>query len=139
MSAQPWLWARYVRFVRLQLKSAEKLEEVTRRAVRHCAGSIGLWVERLRALEAINAAPEEVQAAFESSLGAPLAADGDEGDEGDGDATLCAAAGAAHYGGSSHVRMLLVYSQYQRRRALAAMAAASDGGSGASPISAMSM
>ena len=122
LHAEPWVWARYIKFVRSSLKSAEVLEEVTRRAVRQCGTSIGLWVERLRAIEARGTA-DAVKEGFEAAWGSvpftPEAAPG-EGDGGEGDAALQAAAGHAYYGGSAHVRLLLAYSQYQRRRATAA-------------------
>ena len=108
LHAEPWVWARYIKFVRSSLKSAEVLEEVTRRAVRQCGTSIGLWVERLRAIEArgtADAVKENFEAAWGSVPFTPEAAPG-EGDGGEGDAALQAAAGHAYYGGSAHVRLL---------------------------------
>ena len=60
---------------------------------------------------------------FRPRWGAPLGADGYavEGDGGEGDVAAAGAAGAAHFGGSGHVRLLLVFSQYQRRRVVAAI------------------
>ena len=52
LCSRPWAWARYVRFLREELKSASLSAEVSARAVRHCPGSLALRVERLRALEA---------------------------------------------------------------------------------------
>ena len=98
------------------------------RAVRHCAGSVALWVERLRALETAKASPTEIKAAFDAAWSSPLSdgygPDGQQlaGDEADGDAALSAAAGHTHYGygAQPHLRLLLAYSQYQRRRLLVA-------------------
>ena len=126
LCAQPANWLRYLRFLRDGLKAPPLVAAASARAVRNCAGSAALWAERLRALEASGASPDEMQSEFERALSAQLAADDDDDDE----AAAAAAAAGGGGGGSplgGYLRLLHVYSQYQRRRAAALDAGDADG------------
>ena len=86
--------------------------------MRCCAADAHLWVARLRALEEAAAPAEEVRAAFEAALGAPLAPPpADPADP--ADKSPPPSGGHA----CDHLWLLHSYSHFQRRRLAAAAAA----------------